>query len=490
MKSKSVWIIASAFCIVMFAAIFGMSHTDSLMVLGGNFYYGKNDINMAQKFYESAFDMGVTDKTARENYVNSIINSPLTIKAQEKLVKFINYPVEDNVKLKAEYFLYDIKREIFRKYEGNYISKAPYNGKIIHWGKLPITYGFITQEEIPEYYEKQIEAAFKTWEKALNQMIYFERNDQNPDVIISFISNTSANEDDKKYVAAYTAPKTSVDNRLENAQINFYLKDVEDKYFSENQIYNNALHEIVHALGFMGHSDNKKDVMYMSKDYKTLQNDKMMDLTQGDINTMKLLYIIKPDITNSEEIKSEYIPYVVLGDNTEVTNSKIRDAKAYIGRAPNIPNGYIDLATGYVAAHDYAKAIKNLQKALELADNNDILEIIYYNLAVSYYNIGSFESAKENVKKSISIKDSEDKRFLLAQIYEKENDIVNAINEYYYLINNYSPNIEYTIALTNIYIKKREYLQARQVLKSYFNANPGDKKNPRLAPYGIVRLGL
>ena len=490
MKSKFLWIIASAFCIMLFAAIFGMSHMDSFMILGGNYYYGKNELNKAQKFYESAFDMGVTDKTARENYVNSIINSPLTITAQEKLVKFIDYPVEDSVKLKAEYFLYDIKREIFRKYEGNYISKAPYNGKIIHWGKLPITYGFVTEEEIPEYYEKQIEAAFKTWEKAVNQMIYFERNDKNPNIIISFIANSSASEEDKKYVAAYTAPKTSADNRLINAQINFYLKDVEDKYFSENQIYNNALHEIVHALGFMGHSDDKNDVMYMSKDYKILQDDKVADLTQGDINTLKLLYIIKPDITDSDEIQSEYIPYVVLGNNTEVTNSKIRDAKAYIKKAPNIPNGYIDLATGYVAAHDYAKAIKNLQKALELADNNDILEMIYYNLAVSYYNIGSLKSAKEYLKKSISIKYSEDKIFLLAKIYEKENSIENAINEYYSLIEKHPQNIEYTIALTNIYVKKHEYIKARQTLKSYFKANPQDKRNPRLAPYGIIRLGL
>ena len=106
MKNKSLWIIASVLCIMLFAAIFGMSHTDSLMVLGGNYYYGKNNLAKAQKFYEAAFDMGITDKTARENYVNSIINSPLTVEAQEKLVKFINYPIEDTVKLKAEYFLF------------------------------------------------------------------------------------------------------------------------------------------------------------------------------------------------------------------------------------------------------------------------------------------------------------------------------------------------------------------------------------------------
>ena len=52
--------------------------------------------------------------------------------------------------------------------------------------------------------------------------------------------------------------------------------------------------------------------------------------------------------------------------------------------------GYVDLAMGYAAALDYLKAIKNLNKALELADTNDMLGIIYYNLAVCYYHINDF----------------------------------------------------------------------------------------------------
>ena len=79
---------------------------------------------------------------------------------------------------------------------------------------------------------------------------------------------------------------------------------------------------------------------------------------------------------------------------------------------------------------------------------------------------------------------------VLDSIYGKENDIENAAGEYYGLIVRNPKNIEYTIALTNIYIKRHEYLKARRVLEAYFKANPEDKGNPRLAPYGIVRLGL
>ena len=43
---------------------------------------------MAQEFYEKAFEQGLEKTKQREIYINSIINSPLTIESQEKLIKF------------------------------------------------------------------------------------------------------------------------------------------------------------------------------------------------------------------------------------------------------------------------------------------------------------------------------------------------------------------------------------------------------------------
>ena len=488
MRGKNLWMLISVFFLFLFALQYGMTHIDTIMAARGDYYFAKNDIKNAERLYEAAFDLGVKDSNRRNNYVNMIMNSPFDISAQEKLVKFINYPIDDNAKLKAEYFIYDMKREIFRKYQGNYIKKAVHNGKIVRWDKLPVTYGFNSTEEVPEYYVKEIESAFLTWEKALDHMVYFERVKQSPNIIFEFKINNSVGEDGKKYVVAYTNPNISSENKLVNMDITFYLKDVDGKYFTENQVYNTALHEIAHALGLMGHSENRSDVMYMSKD-SIVENQKDK-LSEADINTMKLLYNTKPDITNAHETKSSYIPYVVLGNDKEVTNSKIREAKYYIKKAPNIPMGYIDLAMGYVSAQDYAKAIKSLEKALQVADNNEILEMIYYNLAVSYYYIGNTELAKNNIFKAIQINDSEDSRYLLAEIYLKEGKTDKAIDEYGCLCKQHPKNTEYTIALANIYVTRHEYLQARKVLKAYFESNPEDRKNPRFAPYGIVRLGL
>lgn len=489
-NGKTFWIFASSACLVLFGLQYCTTHIDKIMAARGDYYFARNDVKNAERFYESAFELGVKDSNRRNNYVNMIINSPLTSDAQGKLVKFINYPVEDGAKLKAEYFVYDMKREIFRKYQNNYVRKAVYNGKIIRWGELPITYAFKSDEEIPGYYIDEAENAFRDWEKALDHEIYFKRVDQKPNIILEYVPNKKISDENQKYVAAYTKPDITSDNKLVDMHIKFYIKDVEDKYLTKNQIYNTSLHEIAHALGVMGHSEERKDLMYMSKDSILSGEDERAVLTAGDINTMKLLYSIKPDITNSNNTKSSYIPYVVLGNDKEVTNSKIREAKYYIKKAPNLPMGYIDLAIGYVSAQDYASAIKTLERALQVADSNEILSIIYYNLAVAYYYIDNNELALDNILKSIKIQDSEDKRYLLADIYTKMNDITNAVHEYGGLIKQHPKNADYTIALANIYVQRHEYMNARKVLKNYFNNNPAEKSNPRFAPYGIIRLGL
>ena len=56
-------------------------------------------------------------------------------------------------------------------------------------------------------------------------------------------------------------------------------------------------------------------------------------LTNADINTIKLLYKIKPDITNSNENTGEYLPEVILGSDEEINRAKLEEAKRYIQNA-------------------------------------------------------------------------------------------------------------------------------------------------------------
>ena len=58
------------------------------------------------------------------------------------------------------------------------------------------------------------------------------------------------------------------------------------------------------------------------------------------------------------------------------------------------------------------------------------------------------------------------------------------------LISKNPHNIEYVVALTNIYVMNRQFMKARQVLSGFYRNNPSEKNNPRLAPYGVLRFLL
>lgn len=459
------------------------------MSFRANSYFKKGNYIEAQKYFEKAFDMGLHKFEDREAYVNSIINLPLDIIGQEKLLKFLEYPIEDSVKEKAEIFLYDLKREIHKKYPDNFISQAVFNQKVVRWASLPITYHFEKQKDMPEYFTKEIENAFTEWEKAMKHQIFFSENDKDANIIIKFNAHNPAKEENKKYVVAFTS--INVTNKdLIKMQIDFYLKDSQGKYFSQNQVYNTALHEIAHALGFMGHSNEENNVLYITKDSLDVYHDRRDELTSADINTIKLLYDIKPDISNNIKTESLYIPYVVIGDDESVNIAKKREAKIYIKNAPTLPAGWIDLAESYASQEDYPNAIKSLEKALDLADTLNIKRIVYYNLAVCYLQIGNTDFAKDYACKAKEIEDTEDAHLILAETYTKEKKYRDAITEYEILISKNPKNINYTIGLTNIYVIQKEYLKARETLKTYFRANPKDKNNPRLNSYGILKLFL
>ena len=132
----------SLLAMLLIGALYFHANIANIYAQIGNYYYSHNDVHKAQKYCEKAFFLGNNDSDLREVYVNSIINSPLTVDSQEKLVKIAEDAILDSASVKAKYFLYDLRREVHRNYPLNYIRQAPYNQKIVRWSKLPITYCF------------------------------------------------------------------------------------------------------------------------------------------------------------------------------------------------------------------------------------------------------------------------------------------------------------------------------------------------------------
>ena len=486
---KTVWLILSVVSFVLCGMVYFFSHSDIVNIAKADYYFKQNNIETAIKFYEQAFDSGALNKKARDNYVNLIINSPMDADAQERLVKFIKYPQNDEAREKANMFLTELRYEIHKKYPDNYVSQCTYNQKIIRWAENVITYSYTNPEEAPEYFIEEIDKAFEAWEKSLEGAVKFKKVEADSQIVICFnTSETLANENEK-YIAAVTKPIIN-SNILKNIVTNYYLKTPNGENFSQNQIYNIALHEIGHDLGFWGHSDYPKNIMYMSTDMVTVTNDLRKILTLSDINTIKLLYKIKPDISDNKQNKGEYTKYLILGNDIAVANAKIKEAKNYIQKAPNLPSGYIDLADGYVATEEYPKALKSLDKALMLAKDEDTVYSIYYNMALVYFYMSDYEKALNYLEKSGNLKNTETSLYLLARIYTLSGSKNEAINIYESLISKNPSNMEYVIGLANIYVKSLSYLKARSVLREFLLKNPNERNNPRLNPYGIIKIGL
>ena len=131
------------------------------------------------------------------------------------------------------------------------------------------------------------------------------------------------------------------------------------------------------------------------------------------------------------------------------------------------------------------KAIKNLEKALRLADNDEIRYIVYYDLAVAYNYINHPEMAYDYITRAENIKSDEELHFLKAEVLLKINK-AEAIKEYEYLTGVSPQNIEYAVRYANIYIKNKNYLKARKILKHLIKNNPNAKKDERLSPYKIL----
>mgnify|MGYP003299183017 CR=1 FL=1 len=145
-------------------------------------------------------------------------------------------------------------------------------------------------KEDESHYEKEIDDAFTEWEKATEHKIFFEEDTKNPNIIIKFEENTSTTEENLNYVMAST--KIKINSKfLENMNIIFYTKTPYGDYYTNKQVFNTALHEIAHALGFMGHSNNDENILYIKENSYSVKNNIRNRLTEADINTIINIFL-------------------------------------------------------------------------------------------------------------------------------------------------------------------------------------------------------
>lgn len=384
----------------------------------GKSYLEKEQYVNAYKILHKAYVLKPNEKSIRYYYVKSMTYLKPTEKIQVEVFKFSQDKKADAAQVLAEQQVMKWKDNILTNIGENYIEQAPYDSELLRWdiNSFPLKVFLKIPISTPDYYREEIEKAFIEWSIRTNFLKFKFVDTEDADIIVKFdpLPEDICEDGVCKYVVGYTIPKIN-GKRLKNMTIIMYDKDANGNYFSDKELYNTILHEIGHALGIMGHSYSSDNLMYISNNPDTQYTRYRGDfryLSNEDLNTITLLYKLIPNITNVpiSKLNKEGLIYapIVLGNEKQITNRKIEEAKSYIENAPDLPNGYIDLGIAYAELENYSKALDEFRNALDRAQTDNDRYLIYYNIAVIHLNSNHIEEAEKYLELAKTLNNNDD----------------------------------------------------------------------------------
>ncbi len=396
--------------------------------LGKNAYERKDYVKAFSKLH-FAYHMHKSNEDYRYYYVLTLTKLKPALQVQKDIFEISQSKIEDSAKRIAASKVAEWRSNINYNTGNNYIYNAPSENGIVRWNtdKMPLKVGLKHFDNVPGYYRNEVVAAFNQWQNSVDflKFEYVQKNSK-ADIIIEIapMPKNVCKEGACQYIVGYTVPKIK-NNILKKMTITLYDKTPDGKYFSEKVLFNTIMHELGHALGIMGHSYYEGDLMFVSTtsnnkfDY-TRARSSFQYLTSGDINTLKLLYKLIPDVSNTpvEEIDTTGLIYapIIIGTTEEMHERKIEEALAYIQQAPEMSGGYVDLAIAYAELGKNEKAIQSFKKAIKYSKTDSELYLAYYNLAVLYSSMNNKSNALKYAKKAKALKDTDEVIELISRI--------------------------------------------------------------------------
>lgn len=461
--------------------------------------YENKDYVKAFKNLKLANELDSKNRECRYYYVETMLKLKPTFEIQKELFRISQVNLSDTADLIADKQIEIWRNNIFLNVGENYIEQAPLGDEILRWDAktfpLKVYIKKSTQTTLPVYYEPAITKAFLQWQNIGPVSFRFINNENDANILVDIISSQTMKKcegADCKYVVAFTQP-TYNDSLLKKMDITFYDMNMAKRFFSEREIYNTALHEIGHSLGIMGHSQNSDDLMYMQKSKDEAIDRYRSDfqyISPRDANTLSLLYKLVPDITNTQMSKYNkdyqfYAP-IVIGGTKEANSKKLVEAQNYIKAAPNLPNGYIDLASAYTELKEYNKAIEALKTALTKTSDDSQSYNVYYNLAIIYTSIKDWNNAIQYAQTARQIQASPNLDGIIALAEYNLGEKEKAKKEFLQTLEKAPDNKINAMNLAIIYFKEYNFAQAGHILNNFVKANPDAANDPDLAPFKLM----
>lgn len=303
---------------------------------------------------------------------------------------------------------------------GNYLHNAiDSSGQIHKWTKKGIAVWVENSS-----YQTTIYQAFAKYNKTFPELFKFmiTQDRKKADITVTMVNILEHSNSGEYYKQGSTNLNYNQKGEINTANISLLPLDNKGNYISKSQMYSVILHEIGHAVGITGHSQDKHDVMYGFRSSS--------EFSTKDIETIRLMYS-----KNKEEVSSAKIGF---------ESSKLQEALSYARKLPNKTTSWIQLGQVYYDLGQLNEALEAYKKALTI-DPTD--SDVYRSMAQCYYMSKKYETAI--------------KYFKYAKQYSN-NDIDTSL-------------IDENIGIC--YHKLNQFNEAYPYLKSAFEANPKIKGN-------------
>lgn len=459
----------------------------------GKAKFEEKDYKASSEMFRNAYRLKPENRDYAYYLVLSLSRDKLSLSAQKDLYEISQSDTNFKSAQYATKVLSYFRDNVLSRLGDNYIQQAIHDNQVLRWNLsyLPLKYYVDTSVQIPPYYLELTQKSFLDWQSATSGLVNFVpvNNKNDAQIILTFIDvdNSQCKDSNCEYSVGNTVPVTQ-DNVLKYMDVKINIKNNLGKFFSPSEIYTVMVHEIGHSLGIWGHSDNLNDIMFYSADQKYSAGE-TKSISQRDLNTLRLLYALAPDITNIplDSNQKEYFWYAPVFLNG-LGNSKdfsIKKSAEELNANPNDVNNWLELADKYSSDKQYEKGIAVLTKALEVVRDAQTVAVIYYNMSNDYLNLKKYPEALECAYRAQQINNDFDTRALIALIKSSNGQYITAEKEFIALRAEQPGNIDVALNLTDLYIAKKEYMKARNTIKSLIKTNPSAANDPELTNYKL-----
>jgi tetratricopeptide (TPR) repeat protein len=305
-------------------------------------------------------------------------------------------------------------------------------------------------------FEKQILSAMDQWRQALGQQIVFETQSvpENAQIQISWSNSidTQGHSGDggTSYTAGLTVPDIR-DNQLRAMHVTLATYDILGNAQQEETIYAVSLHELGHALGILGHSENADDVMFV-------RNHKVAKLSAADIRTIRTLYSMPADVSNLTNSTATGDPLLKAQQaltRVETTIARLEKQSQLDGTSLSTMN----LGVAYFQKARLLETLKDPQKPAKP----------YYDKAIVALN-------------SAIRKEPQDPKpyHKLSLVHQSLNDIPAALADIRNALARNRKEADYYLLQSWYLSKLNQKAEAQDSLNTYLLAKPEEKNNPEV----------